>query len=270
VYTQRSEQAKELEHDRLVCGRIVPHALTKVSHQLRPITIVDLVVLGSRGRADSAIVGVGQAQHGRPLLQLLVSALGSDQRVRQAVDDLHARPLARVPGVGVADVRGPLVGGMLQALGARLVAAHGRGGGVAAGEAGEGDARVCGAGLEDLRVRAHHDVGHHGARGGAHDEDLVLVAVELAEREVDHADDAGRVARAAVRQGAGVVDVPAVAVLGGLRVDDNEAVVIRIGRELVVSEKLPGRAAARVKLGNSGSVTDLALPTSSRQNLQPQ
>jgi len=227
----------------------VTDALAKVSDQLRAVAIVDLGVLRAHGHgATRDVVGVGQAQHGRPLFELLVATLRADQGVAQAVDDLHARALAGIAGIGVAHVVGPPLGRVLQALRARLVGPHGCRRGVAAGEAGKGRARVSRASIEDVRVRPDHDVGHHGARRRAHDKNLVLVAAEPVERVADHTNNTRRVSRPAVGQGSGVVDVPAVAVRRRLRVDDDEAVAVGVRWQVEARVELLGRAAARVEL----------------------
>jgi len=184
------------------------------------------------------------------------------------VDDLHARAPTRVARVGVADELGPLLGGVLEALGAGLVGAEGGRVALRAGEARERYARVGGAGLEDVRVGARHHVGHHGARRGAHDEHLGRVAVVLGQRVVHHADDSQGVARAAVRERAWVLYVPAVAVAGGLRVDDDEALAVGVGWELSARVPLSAGSAARVKLRRyvSVPVSYPAMPTPRRQS----
>ncbi len=97
-------------------------SVAEVPHQVGAVAIDHLGVLRALGdRAPRDVVGVGEVEHGRPLLELLVPALRPDERVGQAVDDLHAGPLARVARVGIAHELGPFLGRMLQAAGARLV-----------------------------------------------------------------------------------------------------------------------------------------------------
>lgn len=234
IYTPGPEytlgnQTKESQHVVFVDRRSVTNAIAKVSNQLGAIAIYMLGV--SRGRHARVLLGKRDTEDVGPLLERFTSTLRAHQRICIPVPDLHAGALARVSRVRVAHEVAPLGGRVLQALGAGLVGAEGGRGLCGAGEAGVGDARVGGAGLEDVRVGAGHQVGHHGARGRAHDEDLGWVRRVLGQRVVDHADDAERVAARAVREAGGVLDVPAVAVVGGSRVDEDEAALVGVRGE---------------------------------------
>lgn len=217
------DEAKELEHELLIDRRGVSNALAKEALQLGAVA-VNVLRVRSRGGAR-LLAGQREAEDVGPLLEGLGGALGADEGVGVAVVDLHAGAAAGVARVRVADKVAPLLGGVLQALGARLVLAHGGGAG-GAGEARVRRARVGGAGLEHVRVRARHDVGHHAARRRAHDVDLFLVALVLVERVRDHGHDAARVAARAVRQAGRAVHVPAVVHVGRAGVDDDEALLV--------------------------------------------
>jgi hypothetical protein len=115
-------------------------------------------------------------------------------------------------------------------------------------EAGMGGARVGSAGLEDLRVRTGQDVGHHATGREAHDVDARTVGAVAVNGVVDHADDAEGVAAAVVRKAGGVVHIPAVALVRGAGVDQDEAVLVSILGETGPAEPLLGVAAARVEL----------------------
>ena len=136
---------------------------------------------------------------------------------------------------------------MLQALGACLVRAEGGSCGRPS-EARVGSARVGSAGLEDVGVGTCHDVGHHGAGGGPHDIDAVTVTVVLGQGVVHHADDSEGVAALSVGQARGVLHVPTIGLVGGSRVDEDEAVRVGVRRETSSAEPLLGGPAARVEL----------------------
>ena len=220
-------------------------ALSEESLQLGSVAVDHLGVLRRRHTGD--VLGERDVEDVAPLLEGLIAALRADQTVSQTVVDLHAWAAAGVSGVRVADKGAPLLGGVLEALCAGLVGAEGGGGG-RAGEAGVGGARVGGAGLEDLGVGAGHDVGHHAAGGGAHDEDLGAVGLVLVDGVVDHVDDAEGVAACAVGQTGGVLHVPAVGLVRRAGVDEDEAARVGEGRELGSAVPALGGAAARVKL----------------------
>ena len=137
---------------------------------------------------------------------------------------------------------------MRQALGTGLVGAKWRWVTLRASKAGKWRSRVCGPSFEDIRVRASHDIRHHCAGGSAHDEDAGCVGIVLGEGVVDHADDAQRVTRPAVRERPGVVDVPAVAVFCGLGVDEDVAEGVGVGREFGGTVPVGCAAAAPVEL----------------------
>jgi hypothetical protein len=224
VLLDLGRETKELQKYRHNRGRNVTDSLPKVAHQLVVTAVNMLSVRRALWYGTSGdILGVGNVEHGRPLLELLVAGLGTNKRVGETVGNQKAGALASVAGVGVVHVVGPLGGSVGELLSAGLVGTERRGVGLGAGEARKGGSRVGGASLEHVGVRSNHDVGHHSARRSAHHKDLGLVAFVLVKGVVDHADYAKSIAVAAVCQRSRVVHIPAVAVLGRLRVDQNEA-----------------------------------------------
>jgi hypothetical protein len=225
----------------------MPNALSKVPLQLCPliITIQHLRIL--RRRHASNILHEFHIQNLRPLLQRLGSALGPHEGIRKTVENLHARAAASVSRIGVLNIVRPLLGSVRKALSAGLVGREGR------VTAGASEAGVCGTGVrraggEDIGVGARKDIGHHGAGGAAHDEDLLGIAGVFVQSVFHHVDDGKGVATLAVGQGGGRVDVPAVAVVGGAGVDEDEAVGVGVGGESGAAVPLLGVSAARMEL----------------------
>jgi hypothetical protein len=217
-------EAKELEQNRLDHRRNVTNTLSKVPHKLVAIAVDHLGVLRPLVHGSTSLVrSVRNAQHSRPLLELFVAALRLDQSVGESVSDQESGAFACVAGICVLDKCSPLLGRVRETLRTGLVAAARAWVAFGSGQAAKCNARVGGAGLENLGVGADHDVGHHSARGAAHDEDLGLVGAVLLDGIVDHADDTGRITARTVGQSGGVVDVPAVAVLGGLGINQDVA-----------------------------------------------
>jgi hypothetical protein len=114
-------------------------------------------------------------------------------------------------------------------------------------EAARRSTRVWDRSLEHVRVRGGHDIGHHGARAAARDEDLARVALVRRERVVDHAGDRVAVAAAVVRQRRVRRHVPAGPGVRGFGVYDDEALLVG---ELCV--RRPGI----VPLRGAGAVVD--------------
>lgn len=230
------QQSKELQHILLVHRRRVSDPLSKVPNNITPIAVQNLGI--RRARHASVVLRIRQPPDGAPLLQRLISGLRIYEVVGEAVPDLHARVASIVARVRVVHEGRPVGGRMRQAVRTRLVGPERRAGG-AAGEARVRDAAVRRARGEHVRVRPGQDVGHHGARGAAHDEDAALVPRVGRQRVVDHADDAGRVAAAGVRQRPRVVHVPAVGVVRRARVHQDEAA--RVGVRGQLGARVPGR-----------------------------
>ena len=84
--------------------------------------------------------------------------------------------------------------------------------------------------LEYIGVRAGEDVGHHCSRGAAHGENALGIAVVLGQSVVDHVGDAEGVASLTVGETVRVVDVPAVHLVWGASVDEDEAELVRVAR----------------------------------------
>lgn len=225
------------------------NALAKVAHQLVVIAVYQLSVLRALFNCSSSkILRVCDTQYSRPLLKLLISSLRANKAISQTVRNQESRTLSSVSGIRVLHERAPLVGSVSKSLSTGLVGTERRGVALGSSEARERDARVRSTGLEDIGVGSDHNVGHHGARGTAHDENLGFVAVVLLQRVVDHADYAEGIAVAAVREGSCVVHVPAVGVLGRLGVDQDKSLAFRVGGELGAAVPLRSRAAAGVEL----------------------
>lgn len=114
-------------------------------------------------------------------------------------------------------------------------------------EAAIGDARVGGAGLEDIRVGTGEDIGHHGARAGAGGVHAVRIAAEVGHGVLDHVDDSQAVAAALVGQRGGRGDIPAAAGRRCIGVDHDEPV--GVGQCGVLGP-------AEVGVGGAGAVVD--------------
>lgn len=135
----------------------MPNSLAEVSYQLRAVAVNHFSVLRALGnRASRVVLSIGDAQHGRPLLELLISALRPDKRVGQAMYNLHARTLALIPGIGIVHELSPLFWSVLHALSASLIIAERRRGCLRAGEAGKCSAGIGGSSLENVGISAHH------------------------------------------------------------------------------------------------------------------
>lgn len=161
---------------------------------------------------------------------------------------LHARIRSGVRRVHLLDLRSPLGSGLgHQSIRARLVRARRTAPG-RPGQTARRDAGVAGAGHEDVRVGRHEHVCHHATRRRACDEHLGHVGVVRLDEVVDHLHQPGAVAASVVRQRLCGRHVPTVAVLQGARVDNDEALLVRV-RTVV------GRAGVLV----AGSVTAMKL-----------
>lgn len=231
----------------------MPDAEAQVADELRAIPVHKLGILRALGTGGPGhVLGVLQPHHSRPLLQLLVGALRVDKVISQPMGNQHSRSTTTVCRIGVFDEAGPIIGRMLQTLGTGLVTSVRSRVAERAGKARERHARVGGAGGENVRVGPDHHRGHHAARRTAHDEDARSVSRVPRQGVLDGADDARCVARSAVREGPCVVDVPAVAVSSGARIDENEAARVGGSREGLREPPL-ARAAAGVKLARSAA-----------------
>lgn len=112
-------------------------------------------------------------------------------------------------------------------------------------------ARVGSTSLENLGVGTSHHVGHHATAGEAHDIDLFPVALVPVKSVVDHGDDATRIAASIVGKTGRVVDIPAVALVRGARVDEDEAVLVGERGQSGAAEPLLASTSARMKLWNN-------------------
>ncbi len=178
------------------------------------------------GRGVGGGLGLADAQHVRPLLDLLAEVGVAQGVVGGAVPQLHTGARAGVAGVGSLDQVAPLLGGLDDgAVGAGGVPLGAVGGGEAAERyAGEG-----GAGREHVGVVAEEDVRHHRTGGDAQGVDAGGVGRVGAGHPVDHRLDADRVAAAVPVQGLRRGDVEALAGAGDRRVDDDEAQLVGQG-----------------------------------------
>ncbi len=186
-----------------------------------------------------------------PLLDRLAKILVVDECVGVAVEQLHARAMARVPGVHRANEIAPLLRGHdVVAAGARAAPVARRGPAVRpapGGHPGKRDAR-----LEDVRIHRQQGLREHGARRIARRVDAVGVRLVRGDRVLHHLRDRLRVAAAVVGQRLLRPDIPAFCRgrrVGGLREDHDEAV--SVGRRdqaapLRLTKHGRGAAAAKV------------------------
>lgn len=89
--------------------------------------------------------------------------------------------------------------------------------------------------------------GHHGTAAGTSDEDLGGVGLVLLECPLDHVGNGVAVSSSLMAQGSLAADIPALALVRRLWVDDDEAILLR---------KLGVRAASVVGLRSTGAVVD--------------
>jgi len=160
-------------------------------------------------------------RRGRTLLDLLEEVVVVQDLIIRPMPQLHARPASRIPRIASANSIAPRLRRLTALPRRALRIPHAGPREAAVGHTGKG-----GAGGEKVRVRARQHVRHHGAGAGAGHEDAGGVGAVLLDRVADHACDAEGVAAGIVRQSRGAVDVPAVAGVGGVGVDDDEAVLV--------------------------------------------
>jgi hypothetical protein len=207
----------------------VADSIAKVSDQFRSISIYDLSV--RRGRHTRDVLGVCYTQYLGPLLERLIGALRAHQGVRISMENLHTWTLACVARVRVVYEIRPLVRSVRKTLRTGLVCSE-RCVRTRTRETCVRNSRECGPSLEDVRIRAGHYVCHHGSRRPAHNEDLRCIAAVLAERIIDHADDAEGISTAIVCECRRLVNVPTVAVIGSRWIDKDKAVCVSVRGQL--------------------------------------
>lgn len=226
----------------------MPHAGPHISNQFGAISINHLCVRLARHARD--ISRELDSQNVRPLLQRLHGTPRVHQRVGSAMDNLHPGSAACISGVRVPHKVAPFLRSVLQTPGASLVGRE-RSSPLSTGEAAVRNTRVRSSRLKDLRVSAGEDVGHHAARGGAHDVDARSVGVILVDGVVHHGNDAKGVTAGSVRERGRVVNSPAVGHVGRAGVDEDEAVLIGIRGEACPRVPRRSGAAAGVELLSS-------------------
>jgi len=94
-----------------------------------------------------------------------------------------------------------------------------------AGEAAVGDTSKGSTGLEEVRISASQDVGHHSARGSTGHKHAVGVDVVVLDGITDGRGDGDRITTTIVSESLGGVDVPASSAIGCVGVDDHESLV---------------------------------------------
>ena len=93
-------------------------------------------------------------------------------------------------------------------------------------EASVRNAREGRAGLEEVGVGTHEDVGHHGTRARTRGEYTAGINAIVLNSVAHHGSDSEGIASLVVREGRRAVNVPASSRVGRIGVDDNEAVRI--------------------------------------------
>lgn len=207
-------QPKERNNLIRLDGNVVRHTLRRNRLHIRAVDapgppIERGVVLGGSG-------GGAETEHVGPLLNTLAVVVVVEDLVVGAMPELHLGAGTGVPGVGVAHEVAPLSGGL-----DGLTIGAGRVPHAGAGKAGEGDTGKGGDTGEDVRVGASEDLRHHGAGGGSGCEDTRGIAGVRGEGVLHHVDNSEGITAAVVSESGGGVDVPAVAGVGGIGVDDN-------------------------------------------------
>lgn len=180
--------------------------------------------------------------HIRPLLHLLILVGDIDSRVCSSMPNLYPRIRACIPRIALPHDVAPLLRGVAD-LPARTRIGGERG--LVSLQAAHGDACKYGACLDEVGVGTGQGVGHHGARGGAGDENLVAVDAPLLESVAHCVRESEGVAPAVVYEGGGADVVPAVVLVCCRAVEDDESTLVC---------ELPELGAAEVRLGCATTV----------------
>lgn len=168
-------------------------------------------------------LGEGDIEDGGPLLDLLSQVGILDDGVGGAVESCEAGICAVVARIHAVHHVGPLLAGVDDLTSGALRVRAERAGARGASKAAGWDTGVAGGSGEDIGVGGGEDVGHHAAGGGAGDKDLLWVGVVFVDGVLDHVDEAIAVTAAAMSERCLGINVPAVAVLRGGRVDSDES-----------------------------------------------
>lgn len=199
----------------------------------------ELGAIDTLGPSRDRIVGESLARSRRvakdvgPLLDALTVVIVAEGLIIRAVVDGHLWPLSSVAGIGSANLVTPGLSSLGE-LSLRALRVPQAG----AGEASERHTGKGGSSLEDIGVGSHEYVRHHGTRRGTGGKDTAGVAIVSLECVLDHVRNSQRITTGIVREGSRRSNIPALARVGSLRVDDNEAILISkalVGGSRVVS-----------------------------------
>lgn len=157
------------------------------------------------------------------------------------VPDLHPWPGAGVSRVSRADKVSPLLSRQRLGSTSTLVVPH-----ASSREASVGDTGERRAGGKEIGIGAHEDVGHHRTRRRASREHPVLIDAMVLNGKTHSAGNSQRVSSSIVGEGSVGVDIPASSAVGGVRVEDDEGLVL-VGEVGVLG-------AAEVRLGSTRAV----------------